>query len=521
MTSLRLNRILPSTIAALLLTGGDSALAANRFVSLSGVAAGPGSLQAPWNFGYAASHAQPGDVVFIRAGVYANPYLTEITVSGTPNAPITFTAYQNEQVAIDGTGAWRTMPNNGDMFGLVTLTGRSYVILENLEIRKLATTNTSDVVGLLIRGGSHHITVRRCNIHHIETTLSSPDGTQGTANGIAVLGDSSWASVNNITIDQCEVHHLKTGWSESVTFNGNVEDFRITNCNIHDCNNIGIDCIGYERVAASGGPNDRARRGLVQGNLVSGIDSAVNPAYAGSRSADGIYVDGAQQITIQQNRVTNCNIGIELGCEHPGNAAEGCTVRNNQLWRNHLGGIFVGGAEPGSSGGAVGNLIHNNTLYQNDVSPERMGEVVIQCYAINNTIKQNIIIPSSQNNFVNSWSGVGNRGNVVDWNVYYSASALKASQQSKWLWNGNFRQGFGAWKVLSGQDANSVFTDPKFASKTGSLIDLHVLETSGARDRCDPTFNCLPSDVDIDGQPRAGDGKMDAGADEYVKATKP
>jgi len=491
--------------------------AANRYVSLKGVAGGAGTETAPWSPGYALSKAQPGDTVYFRGGVYANTSLTEFTVSGREGAPITFTSYPGETVVIDGTNAWRYLPDDGAMRGLVTCTNRSYLIFDNLEVRNLSTRNSADVAGILIRGASHHITVRRCNIHHIETSLSSPSGSQGTANGIAVLGQVAASPVNNILIDQCEVHHLKCGTGESVVFNGNVENFRITNCDIHDCNNIGIDCIGYERVLPGGGPNDRARNGLIQANVVSGIDGYPNPAYGGVRAADGIYVDGGLNIVIERNYVTNCNLGIELACEHRGGASEGCVVRNNFVWKNHVGGIFLGGSDARLNGGAVGNLIFNNTLYQNDVTPDRMAEIVIQNYAINNVIKQNIIHASSLNRFIGNWDFVGNKGNVIDWNVYYSPSGAQALAASQWMWQGNYRLGFGAWKALSGTDANSTFADPKFRSVSSTPPDLHLTESTAARDRFDPTFLLPDGLLNIDGHARALDGKPDAGADEFLK----
>ena len=511
--------ILAGVPVLLSLFGTARSRAADRYVSPTGVAGSAGTKTAPWSLGNAMSRAQPGDVVYFRGGVYANAWLGEITVSGTASQPIVYTAYPGEKVVIDGTNAGRSMPDDGAMRGLVALTNRAYVTIDGWEIRNLGTRNSSDVAGVLIRGSSHHITLRRCNIHHIETSLSNSDGPEGTANGIAVLGQNGNASVNNLTIDQCEVHDLKSGWSESVTINGNVENFRITNCFIHDCNNIGIDCIGFERVVPQGGANDRARNGLVQGNVISGIDSSRNPAYGGSRAADGIYVDGGKNILIQQNRVTDCNLGIELGCEYPGQTAAGCTVRNNFIWKNHLGGIFLGGAEPGVNGGAFGNTICNNTLYQNDVTPDRVAEVVIQSNAVNNTVKNNLIMASTLNRYVCNWSGEGNRGNVVDWNVYYSPSAATAPWLSSWQWQGNYRQGFGAWKALSGLDAHSTFADPQFLSVTAATLDLHIAATSAARDRSDPAVPSSAGEQDIDGEARAADGKQDVGADEYVPPT--
>ena len=49
---------------------------------------------------------------------------------------------------------------------------------------------------------------------------------------------------------------------------------------VHDCNNIGIDFIGYEGSAPAA--VDRARDGICRENLLHGIDSANNPDRVGS-----------------------------------------------------------------------------------------------------------------------------------------------------------------------------------------------------------------------------------------------
>ena len=42
------------------------------------------------------------------------------------------------------------------------------------------------------------------------------------------------------------MHNLRTGQSESVALNGNVTNFKVIKNHVYDCNNIGIDFIGYE-----------------------------------------------------------------------------------------------------------------------------------------------------------------------------------------------------------------------------------------------------------------------------------
>ena len=84
------------------------------------------------------------------------------------------------------------------------------------------------------------------HIHDIVTTAS---GCNANALGIAFYGTQTPASLNNITISGNEIDHLQTGCSESLTVDGNVDTFTITNNLIHDNNNIGIDAIGFEGVS--------------------------------------------------------------------------------------------------------------------------------------------------------------------------------------------------------------------------------------------------------------------------------
>ena len=502
-------------ILVLLCSVVDNALALDRFVSPTGVAGGTGSLAAPWTAGWAISHALPGDTVYFRGGVYPNTWLAETTVSGTATAPIVFKNYGTEKPVIDGNNCWKYMPNDGAMRGLITLTNRAYVTFDGFEIRTIGTTNSSDVAAVLIRGTSHHIRITNCSIHNVATTLATATGPQGTANGIAVLGTSATTSLNNIEISNCDIYDLKTGWSETVTFNGNVENFLVQNCKIHDSNNIGIDCIGFEGVVPTGGEKDRARYGIIRGNEIYNIDSSKNPAYGGQRSAAGIYVDGGRDILIERNKVYNCNLGVELASEKPGTTTHNCTVCNNLLYRNHVAGISFGGDDSAASGGATNNVMRNNTMFQNDTTTSRLGEIVIQCRAVGNVVKQNILYASTLNRFIGNWVPTGNSNNTIDYNVYYSSSGATSLNACQWMWGGVYRKGFGAWKTLSKQDANSIFADPKFASLTG-VLNFHIAATSGAKDKGDPGFLCPTGEVDIDGQPRVSDGKCDSGADEYV-----
>lgn len=499
--------VMMATLSLVLVLRAQSA---THYVSTTGVSSGTGTSAAPWNLKWAMSGAggvlAAGDIVYLRGGIYATNQRYSVSVSGTAALPITFREASGESAVIDGSFAGPALPDDGGSYGLIEFNGAAYISLADLEIRNFRTTKSSDAVGVLIVGTSHHITLSACDIHHIETNVFGG----GNANGIGVYGTNATTALTNVTISGCDVHHLKTGYSESVTFNGNVDTFLVENSSIHDCDNIGIDCIGYEGVG--GTTNDRARNGTIRGNVVFNIDSLTNPAYGGDRGADGIYVDGGTAITIERNKIFNCNIGIELASEHSGRATSNCKVRNNWVWRNHLGGLFLGGAES-TNGGATGNSVTNNTFWQNDTDNTFSGEIVFQNFATSNSLKQNILLTSSQNLFVSNVTTNSTTGNTFNWNLYYSPSGANTSALGKWQWNNVVRQGFGSWKTITGFDGSSQVGDPKFVA-AADPPDLHIQGTSAAIDTGDPAFAAASGETDIDNETRVVNTRVDIGADE-------
>ncbi|MEN8905087.1 MAG: right-handed parallel beta-helix repeat-containing protein [Clostridiales bacterium] len=285
---------------------------------------------------------EAGDTLNIKEGIY-NEKL-EIQKSGEENNYITIKNYNDEKVIVDGSS------KSGDT--LVEIYNKSYIRIEGLE---LCNSNSGDTpAGIFIEGSGNGIQIVNNKIYNIKSN--------NNAHGIAVYGDNGNKSINNLILDKNEVYNCELGQSESIVINGNVENFEITNNIVHDNDNIGIDCIGFENTASS---NDQARDGLVKGNYVYNISSINNPTYSDA-CAGGIYVDGGKDIVIENNRTKNCDIGIEVASEHKNKITENIIVRNNIVEDCGLYGISIGGA--GSSNGYADNcIIINNTLFNNDV----------------------------------------------------------------------------------------------------------------------------------------------------------
>ena len=262
------------------------------------------------------------------------------------------------------------------------------------------------VEGLEIIGGTHgiyyesnaelsgdalsNITIRNCKIHNVNGV-----------HGIGIYGANAAVPITELKIERCEVYDCLCGSSESVVVNGNIDGFEICNNIIHDNNNIGIDMIGFEGTAlqsASYSGNrydaDYARNGKCYGNTVSGISAEGNDAYLEdgvySLCAAGIYVDGGQNIKIYDNRITNCDIGIEVATEH--NPAENSLfqVSDIEVYNNEISectgfaGLAFGGYDA-ERGFTVDCRFHHNTLRNNPV------QIVVQ-RSKNNEIDHNTII---------------------------------------------------------------------------------------------------------------------------------
>ncbi len=445
--------------------------------------------------------AVAGDTVEVETGVY-NEKLT-FPASGSAGSPIVLRAKAGHTPVVDGTGL-----SAGSLGGLIYIEDRSYIDVDGLEIRNLVASGPSEFpAGIWVRGQSNNINLLNNVVHHIENNGCGNCG----AHGIAVYGTSGVSSIHDILIDGNEVRDCVLGWSEALVLNGNVENFTVSNNSVHDNNNIGIDMIGFEG-ECGGCPDslDRARDGVVSGNLVYNIDSFGNPAYGSDRSADGIYVDGGTRIVIEGNTVHDANIGIEIASEHSGKATTEITVRNNFVYDCHVTGVAMGGYDTNRGSTEDCNVV-NNTLYNNDTDQTGSGEMLVQFDTRNNVIENNLLFAGSQNVFIAN-DFAQNTGNTVDYNLYYSSGGAASSE---WTWKGTSYTGFANWQAATGNDANSSFADPLLVSPATG--DLHLTASSPAVNGGDTLPAATIGTVDIDGHARVNGLAVDVGADELTE----
>jgi len=409
--------------------------------------------------------ANPGDTVWVKPGEYNESVVFSKSGSAT-NAYITLIG--EDGAIIDGTG-------KGELG--ISISNQNYIRVIGLEIQNFSGTNTP--IGISVNGSSSDIEILNNKVHNI-------DNDNGNAHGIAFYGTAN-TPISNVVVKGNEIYNCKLGSSESMVFNGNVTNFVVSDNIIHDNDNIGIDFIGFERTGPIG--FDRARNGVCSHNTVYNISSLNNPAYGGDRSADGIYIDGGEDITIERNTVYDCDIGIEVASEHQGKNAQNIVVRNNFVSGSYLTNIMTGGYAS-NKGNAVNIFILNNTTYHG-----AQGELAIQYNGNNITIENNIFCGLSGQSYLQKW-GNNNTDITVNNNIYYGQSTSSP----------------GSWS-----DPHAKYVNPELVNP---YTNMHLTAGSPAIDAGinpgnDSIGNPLFGLLDIDGETRIVNGLVDIGADEY------
>jgi hypothetical protein len=469
------------------------------YVATTGSDSANGSAMAPWRTIQHAMNAVPaGATVQVAGGTYNE--LVTITHSGSATAGyITLTSAPGQTATIDGTGLG--IPQGQQ--GLVTLQNVSYVRVVGLQLQNY-TSNSSSLVplGIYVTGSGDHIEIRNNHIHDIVTTVKT---SSGDAFGLAVYGNAT-TPISNLIIDGNELDHLTLGYSESLSVNGNVQNWQVTNNKVHDNNNIGIVAIGFEGTAPTSSL-DQARNGWIAGNTVYNVSSANNPAYNNQPSADGIYVDGGTQITIEWNNVRAADLGIELASEHYGRVTSYVTARNNLVLYSNIAGISIGGYKA-SVGGTSHCTIVNNTLFQNDALLTGSGEFQVQYNASNNLFANNILYANGQGLLVNSFVASSTAPVTLKNDLFYTSDA---GSSAYWIWNNVTYTDLSSFQQASKGETNGLLADPLFRSTT--TPDLQLSAGSPAINTGVNLGLAAAGAYDYAGSPRTtGSGLIDRGA---------
>ncbi|OQP56798.1 hypothetical protein A3860_09435 [Niastella vici] len=437
--------------------------------------------------------AVAGGLVLIKGGTYYEQ-LT-VKVSGTAGSPVTFTNYNGEQVIIDGS------KNSGTT--IVTIADKSNLVFSNLTIQNMTKNNATGVLLSASKSGAaSNITFRNVVFKNIKWTSSAsttPNSSQNAQPFIAFgYGTAQANAITNLVIDSCEFTGNITGYSESLSLDGNIDGFTITNNKVHDNSNIGIAAIGHYGTS-SNSTLDQSRNGLIRGNICYNNK-------AGYATSGGIYVDGGGNIKIDQNITYQNGYGIEIGNEENGTASN-ITVTNNVIYLNEVAGIAIGGYDSGNSGQVTNCIIRNNSFLKNNTNNDGSGEIYMT-KASNCTIGNNVFYTNSQNTLFTLENISPQTGNSFDYNDWYTQSGNASNININW--RSTSYSSFSTYKTKTGMDAHSVFQDPLFTSLT--TPDLHLKTGSPALKTGNAAWITDATEKDLDGKPRVVNGAVDMGA---------
>ena len=481
----------PLLLTLLFLQSAISAFATDYYVATTGNDNNPGTAALPWRtIQYACDNATPGSTVYIRAGTYDGSIWTN--VSGTAGNYITFTAYGNDVVTIDG-------GNTNSQTILWTLDNCRYIRIQGLHFAH-ATGNYS--MGILVQNGADHIEILDNEISNIHFS-SNPNATVtfGTnANPLVFYGNHPSVPVSDVIAEGNHIHDCRTGASEGLTATGDVNGFTFAYNTIHDITNIGIDAAGGHSIYPADPAVNYARNGHIHHNTVYNCVSQL-------AVAAGIYADGSRNILIEHNTVHDCGRGFEVGAEVPGYWADQVVVRNNITWHNREAAMGIGGYDYPSTGKVINSQLLNNTCYDNAWENISDADLLIE-YTENCTIQQNIFYSTQPQKRI-VISRLSSTGLSLDYNLYYHSSG---AGQVKADWNGDTTTGFAQYQSVSGKDAHAVFADPVCANVASG--DFHLDSGSPAYNAGDPAFVPASGETDIDGDARLQLGRVDIGADE-------
>ena len=430
---------------------GEGDKAGVYYVSTTGSDSNPGTESLPWRtIQKAADTLSAGETVYIKAGTYSERIIPKN--SGTPGNYITYQAYPEDIVVIDGDG----VQMGWNHIGMVEINNKSYIKFSGFKIEDskgdaILVWHSDHIIverNYIYRSCSRGIIVEYCNniivdgneveLGHSWVGPSWPNGYSGTGEDISIIATDVFEVKNN------EVHH---GYKEGIDIQASSSNGSVHHNNVHH-----------------------------QGKVISGV---------------GIYVDG----------------GYYLNYGYPGTPTININIYQNIVHDIYGPGLSIGTEMGGGVvGGWIENIIFDNNISYNNVNGmatlEVPGTRKLNIWFINNTSFNN-----SNSGFMCLDSQFENlilRNNILSGN-----GAQISNSYNQYL--GNFTADhnlINGYTQMYGTDY--VTGDPKFVDIASN--DFHIQSGSPAIDKGSDQY--APG-VDYDGAIRPQGLGFDIGAYEY------
>ncbi len=257
-------------------------------------------------------------------------------------------------------------------------------------------------------------------------------------NAIMCQGDA----LSEVLIDSNDVHDCTTGGYEAIRVSGDTKRFIISNNRVYNNSNIGIDVVGW-------GP--QPEYGVVRNNICyrNGLSAG---------GAHGIYVDGGNYVTVENNVSYDNWGGISVGAEHPGITAHHIIVRRNVVYKNWVRGIALGSCD--TCGRPQDCAVVHNVCYDNNVQ-NSSSALVIRNYQGAHLIKNNVLHQTFGGNpyvyAVMYQATPSDPQMIMDYNCEFPANVMYYFHNLRYT-------SFSAWQAVTGQELHSFLADPRFVS---------------------------------------------------------
>lgn len=461
------------------LFGPATAFAANYYVSPSGLDTNPGTLTSPWKtISKATKTVVAGDTVNVMAGTYKEG-ISPIN-KGSLGKEITYTTYNGAAVVLNGVGAIDSS-GKAAASGIYANGSDSYLVFRGFEI-----TGFTDGVNLEL--GANHITLDGIKSH------------DNKSRGIKVKGTGPSTPTTFITITNCETYNNP---SHGIFIDYAVYDTKVIGNKSHHNGVWGVRDSGYG-IEISDLTN-------TTNNLPKRIQVINNDLY--HNATQGVRTWNAQDILIKGNRLyDNGATGVQLENGSLNIMVENNISYNNARFSQYETGIWVDdttnavvrnnilyGNERGLAVGISDQVImRNNLVYDNTYSAVGVNATGVEIkdskniWFFNNTVWRNSQTAGNQKTNFSMCGGTITNAAVLNnifsesvsakdalftgtctnytanYNNYYQNPSVRALSFN---WAGATKT-WATYKTASGQDANSVTTDPLFANKTNADFSL-------------------------------------------------
>ena len=287
------------------------------------------SESSPCSLQTALDNLEKGTTLYLKGGTYNVKSGVSIEESGSSNSYILISSAPDEKAIITSSST--------DSVGLFEIYG-SYIIIENLTFQKVEAKNVQGIV--FYGGGQHHVIIRNNVFDSLKTTKVDPEY---GANGILLMGEEE-EGIKQVIIYGNTLTNNVLGYSEALSVAGNCEEIYVINNNLKSNTNIGIDFYGNAKYCKK--PElDQPRKSVA---MYNNVEKSVSP-YA---DCAGLYIDGARDIYVAENTISNSQYGIEIGSEEKNDKypVKNIIVKNNELNDNTITGLRIGGFDEEDTG---------------------------------------------------------------------------------------------------------------------------------------------------------------------------